>query len=183
MFLEVSLSVGAQLTQGPTCFKQRDAKPLGELPKRLALAQRAGLGHTIEIEGGDELGVHGEGDGRGQLQLIDLLPHIARDKFNGRLHFGYHPLGFIDAIQTPLTELFLLSNTTNRFDLSTEIGSDQVAVSPHAAFEIDKVIGLANGFNALFDLLALLAQTLVLLAGRFKRLLGLLELATLYWTS
>ena len=33
-----------------------------------------------------------------------------------------------------------------------------MAVSTHAAFEVDKVIGLANGLNALFDLLALLGS-------------------------
>jgi hypothetical protein len=64
--------------------------------------------------------VHGEGDSRGQLQLIDLLPDIAGDKFNGRLHFGHHPLGFVDAIETALTEMFLLGNAANiRTDLSS----------------------------------------------------------------
>ncbi len=119
--------------------------------------------------------MHGEGDGRGQLQLFDLLPPIARDKLNGRLHFGYHSFGFIDAIETPLTEMFLLSNGANCLDLSADIGGDELAVSPHATFEVDKVIGLADGLKTLFDLLSLLAQPLVFLAGRCERLLGLLK--------
>jgi len=39
--------------------------------------------------------------------------------------------------------------------VSADIGGDQLAVSTHAAVEVDKVIGLADGLKALFDLLAL----------------------------
>jgi hypothetical protein len=97
---------------------------------------------------------------------MDLLSHITGDKLNGRLHFGHHPLGFVDAIETALAELFVLSKGANRCDVTADIGGDQLAVSTHAAFEIDKVIGLADGLKALFDLLALLGQSLVLTAGR-----------------
>ena len=47
----------------------------------------------------------------------------------------------------------------------TVAGKDLVD-APHAAIEVDKVIGLADGLKALFDLLALLGQSLVLTAGR-----------------
>ena len=75
----------------------------------------------------------------------------------------------------------MLGNPTNGLDLSTDIGGDQLAVSPHSAFEIDKVIGLCDGLKALFDLLALLAQTLVLMIGRFKGLLGLFKTHGRFW--
>ena len=121
LLLEVALGLGTQLTQGPTGLKQRACEDAGEFPKRLAIADGASLGHAIEIKGGDELGVHGEGGGRCQVQLIDLLSHITGDELNGGLHFGYHPLGFIDAIETSLAELFVLGNGANRLDLSTDI--------------------------------------------------------------
>jgi hypothetical protein len=119
------------------------------------------MGYTIEIIGGDELRVHREGDGRRQVPPIDLLSHIPRDKLNGRLHFGHHPLGFVDAIEAALAQVFVLSNGTNHCDVSADIGGDQLAVSTHAAVEVDKVIGLADGLKPLFDLLALLGQSRV----------------------
>jgi hypothetical protein len=119
--------------------------------------------------------MHGEGDGLRQVQPMDLLSHITGDKRNGRLHFGHHPLSFVDAIKAALAELSVLSKGANRFDLRADIGGDQLAVSTHAAFEIDKVIGLADGLKALFDLCALLSQSLVLTAGRFKGVLRMFK--------
>ena len=75
--MELVLSLLAQLAQDAPRFNQRGAKPLGELPKRLAIADGPSLGHAIEILGWDKLGVHGEGGGRHQIELMDLLPHIA----------------------------------------------------------------------------------------------------------
>jgi hypothetical protein len=50
-----------------------------------------------------------------------------------------------------------------------------LAVSTHPAFQVDKVVGLADGLDALFDLMALLGQALVLTASRFEGLLGLFK--------
>jgi len=91
------------------------------------------------------------------------------------LHFRYHPLGFVDARKTAPTQRLLLGHSANRLDVHPDIGGNESTVSTHATFEVDKVIRLAYGLKALFDLLALLAQTLVLLAGRFECLLGLLK--------
>ena len=58
--MELGLSLGAQRAQDAAGFKQRGAKPLGELAKRFAITDGARLGHAIEIVRGKELGVHGE---------------------------------------------------------------------------------------------------------------------------
>lgn len=114
---------------------------------------------------------------------MDLLPHITGDKLKGRLHFGYHPLSFIDPSETALAELFVLGHGANRFYLSADIGGDELAVSTHPAFQVDKVIGLTDGLNALFDLLALLDETFVLLASGVEGLLGLFKTHRDFWRT
>ena len=66
---------------------------------------------------GNEMGVHGVGHRRRQVQLLHLLPHIPRDKLDGRLHFGHHALGFLETIQARLAEMFLLRNGADRVDV------------------------------------------------------------------
>ena len=73
LVMELVLSLGAQRAQDATGFKRRGAKPLGELPKRCAIADGASLGHAIEIIGWDQLGVYGEGCRRCQAQLLDRI--------------------------------------------------------------------------------------------------------------
>ena len=99
--------------------------------------------------------MHREGDGLRQVPPIDLLSHIPGDKLDGRLHFRHDPLGFLDPLETSLAELFVLGDGANALHLRADICGDQPAVAPHAALQVDKVIGLANGLDALFDLCAL----------------------------
>src|SRR5262249_14413947 len=80
--MESALSFRAQRAQGSTGFKQRDAKPLSKLAQWFASAEGASLGHAIEIVRWKQLGVHGEGDGRRQVELSDLVPHITGDKLD-----------------------------------------------------------------------------------------------------
>src|SRR6266849_4109004 len=85
---------------------QPSAEPLGELPKRLAIADASSLGDAIEIIRRHEFGVDGEGDRRRHVELSDLLSDITRDELDGRLHFRHHPLGFLDAFHAALAEPF-----------------------------------------------------------------------------
>ena len=181
--VEVPLSLGTQLTQGPTWLEQGCAQTVSQCSKRLATLDGVSLRYTIEIIGRDEPGMHGEGDGLRQVQPMDLLSHITGDKLNGRLHFGHHPLGFAEAIETALAELCVLSKDAHRFDVRADIGGDQLAVSTYAAFEIDPVIGLANGLKALCDLIALLGQALVLTAGRVSGVLSVFKAYGRFWRT
>jgi hypothetical protein len=113
--------------------------------------------------------------------LIDLLPNITGDKLDSRLHFGHNPLGFVDPIETTLAELFVLGNGANRLNVRADICGDELAVATHTALQVHKVIGLADGLKALFDLLALLGKSLVLTAGRFEGLLGLCKAHRRFW--
>ncbi len=169
------LGFRVHLAQGSTGLTQRGAKALGQLPKRLAFSHRPRLGHSVEIIRGNELGVHGEGRWRHQAQLTDLLPHIPRDERNRGSHFGCHPFGFLDPIQTPLAEVFLLSDGANLIHLRLDVVDNELAVSTHTALEVDKVIRMANRADALGHLLSLLGQALVFTAGRVEFLLGLLQ--------
>ena len=90
-----------------------------------------------------------------------------------RLHFRHHPLGFVDAFQAALAESFLLGNGANLLDVLLDIGGDELAVSAYPALEIDKVVVVANAPDTRLDLFTLLRETLVLMTGRFERLLEL----------
>jgi hypothetical protein len=91
-----------------------------------------------------------------------LLPHIARDELDRRLHFGHDALGFRDLLQARLAETFLLSNGANRSDVLLDIPCNELAVAADTALQVDKVVGVADGAKALRDLLALPGETLVL---------------------
>jgi hypothetical protein len=93
--------------------------------------------------------MHGVGRRLRQVQLTHLLPHIPRDELDGRWHFGYHTLSFRDPIQTRLAEVLLLRNRTNRVDLLVDITRYEFTVAPHAALQVDKVIGVADGADTL----------------------------------
>ena len=181
LVMELVLSHGASRAQDATGLKQRGAKPLGKFPKRLAIADGSRLGHTIEIQRGDELGVHGEGDVRRQVELPDLFVHIPRHERDGGLHVWHHALGFLDALHAALAETFLLGHGANLIDVAVYIGDDALAVSAHPAFEIDKVVVLANAPDTCLDQLTLLGETLVLALGCIERLRGLLQTAGCCW--
>src|SRR5882724_951462 len=181
LVMELVLGLRAQLAQGAPGFKQWGAKPLGEFPKRLAIADGSSLGHAIEIKRWDELGVHGEGDGRRQIELFDLLPHITRDKLDSRLHFRHNALGFLDAREAMLAEPFVLGKGTSLLDVLLEISGNELAVSTHPALQIDTMVVVADGTDAIGDLLAWLGQALVCTTGCFERLCGLLQAHGRLW--
>ena len=106
--------------------------------------------------------MHGERLRRCQLQLLDLLTHLPRDELDGGLHCGHHALGFRDPLQARLAEAFLVSNGAKRADVLLDISCNEFAVATHAALHVHKMVGVANGADALRDLLALSGETLVL---------------------
>ena len=181
LVMEVVLRLRTQRTQGPTKFKQRGAQSLSEFAKRLTIADGSRLGHAIEIVRGDELGVHGQGDGRRQVELSDLLTDITRDELDGRLHFRHHALGFLDAREAMLAEPFVLGNGTSLLDVLLDISGNELAVSTHPALQIDKMVVVANATDTRLDLCTLLSETFVLTTGRFERLLGLLQTQRFFW--
>jgi hypothetical protein len=69
----------------------------------------------------------------------------------------------------------VLSHVANRVYLFVESCRNELAVAPHAALSIDKVIGLADGTDALSDLLSLCAEALVLKARRLRVLFELFQ--------
>jgi hypothetical protein len=169
------LHLRAQRAQDATGFKQRGAQPLGERAKRGALADVLRLGYAIEIIGRDQLGMHGEGDGRRHIELSALLPDITRDKLDGRLHFRHDAFSFVDTFQAARAEPFVLGNRTNLLDVSLNICGDELAVAAYSTLQIDKVVGVADAPETRLDLCALRREPLVLMAGRFERLLGVLQ--------
>ena len=48
-----------------------------------------------------------------------------------------------------LAEMFLLGNSADRIDVLLDIARYQLAVAPHTSLQVDKVVGVANGANAL----------------------------------
>src|SRR4029453_8314322 len=181
LFMELASFLGTQLHQGPTGLNQGGAQSLGECPKRFATADGVSFGHALEIVRGNELGVHGEGDWGRQGELSDQLSDITRDELDGASHFRHHPLGFFDAFHAALTEFLLLGNGANLLDVLLNICGDELAVAAHPAFQIDKVVVVADAPDTRRDLCTLLSETLVLTAGRFECLLGLLQTHECLW--
>ena len=107
------------------------------------------------------MGVHGVGRGRRQVQLTYLLAHIPRDELNGGLHFGHHALGFLDPLHACLAEVFLLGNGADRVDVALDIPGNEFPIATHAARQVDKVVGVADGTDTLGDRLTLLGEALV----------------------
>src|SRR3989442_682893 len=87
-------------------------------------------------ESQSEMGVHGIGRGRRQVQLTHLLTHIPRDELDGRLHFRDDPFGFGNPSQTGLTEPCLLGDRTDCVDLTLDITCNELAVTTYAALHI-----------------------------------------------
>src|SRR5215472_12896352 len=179
--MELLLGCGAQHTQDATRLKQRGPELFSKLAKRFATLDGMCLGDAIEIIGWNQLGVHGKGDRRRDIELLDLLSDITRDELDSRLHFWHHPLGFLDPFQAALAELFLLGNGANLLDMLLDIRGNESTVSAHAALEIDKMVIVANATDTRLDLFALRSEPRVLATGRFERLLGLLQAHGCLW--
>ena len=64
-----------------------------------------------------------------------------------------------------------------------DIPGNELAVATHAALQVDKVVGVANGANALGDLLALPGETLVLVASGCHVLRHLLQARCRLWRT
>src|SRR5438874_12423848 len=75
----------------------------------------------------------------------------------------------------------VLSHAANRVHLCVAICRNELAVSPHASLSIDKVVGLADGTDALSDLLSLRAEALVFEARRLRFLCELLQACGGLW--
>ena len=75
----------------------------------------------------------------------------------------------------------MLRNGANGIHLRLDICRNELAVSTHAALYIDKVVGMADGTDALGDLLALRADALKLLARRLRFLCELLQACGGLW--
>ncbi len=127
------------------------------------------------------MGMHGVGHRRRQVELTDLLSHIPRNKLDRGLHVRNDPLGFVDPVHACLTEAFVLRNGANGVHLRLDICRNELAVSPHAALHIDKVVGLTDATDALGDLLSLGADALKFLARRLRFLFNLLQACGCLW--
>src|SRR5207253_1337034 len=135
----------------------------------------------IELIRGNQLGVHGEGGRRRYIELSDLLSHITRHKLDGRLHFRHDTLGFLDTLHAALAEPFMLGNGAKLLDVPLDSSGNELAVAAHPALEIDTMVVVADATQARLDLCTLLSETLVLTAGRFERVLGVLQAHGLFW--
>jgi hypothetical protein len=173
--MELVVSLRAPCAHDATGGNPRGAKPLGEFPKRFALTDAASLGHAIERRRGHQLGGHGEGDGRRQVERSDLRSDITRDARAGRLHVRHPALGFCDALHAALAEAFLRGPGAHLLDVPWAIRGDAGAVSAHPALEIDTMVVVTEAPETRLDLCTLLGQALMCTAGRFERLLGLLQ--------
>jgi hypothetical protein len=97
------------------------------------------------------------------------------------VYFGHDAFGFRNTIQARLAEMFLLGNGANRVDVLLDISGNELAVATHAAIEVDKVVGMADGTDALGDLFALPGEVLVLLTRGFHGLRSLLQTHGRLW--
>ena len=127
--------------------------------------------------------MHGVGPQRCQVKLTDLRSHIPRNQFDRGLHLRNHSLGFVDPIQAGLTETFVLRHAADRVHLCVDICRNALTVATHAALSIDYVVDLADGTDALRDLLSLRAEALVLEARRLHFLCELLQACGSFWRA
>src|SRR5439155_14893354 len=93
----------------------------------------------------------------------------------------HNSLGFVDPVQACVTEAFVLSHGANGIYLRLDICRNKLAIAPHAARHIDKVVGVADATDALGDLLSLCADALELLARRLRFLCELFQAGGGLW--
>jgi hypothetical protein len=127
--------------------------------------------------------MHGVGPQRWQIKLTDLLSHIPRNKCDRGLPFRNHSLGFVDPIQAGLTETFVLRHASDRVHLCVDICRNELTVATHAALSIDHGVDLADGTDALRDLLSRRAEALMLEARRLHFLGEMLQACGSFWRA
>ena len=127
--------------------------------------------------------MHGVGLQRCPVKLTDLLSHRTRNTFDRGLHCRNHSLGFVDPLQAGLTETFVLRHTADRVHLCVDICRNELTVATHAALSIDHVVDLADGTEALRDLLSLRAEALGLEARRLHCLCEMLQAGGSFWRA
>jgi hypothetical protein len=76
-----------------------------------------------------------------------------------------------------------MSDGANRVDVLLDIPGNARAVATHAALQIDKVVGMADGADALGDRLALPSEALVLVASGCHSLCHLLQVRCRLWRT
>jgi hypothetical protein len=103
------------------------------------------------------------------------MPKAHQPYLDGRLPFGHHALGFRETLQARLAEVFLLGNGADRIDMLLDIPGHELAVSAAPSLQVNTVVSVTNGADALGDRLALPSETLVLLARGFHVLGNLLQ--------
>ena len=126
------------------------------------------------------MGVHGVGRWLRKVELAHLLAHIPRDELDRGLHGGHHALGFLDTLQACLPEVFLLGNGADRVEVVLDIPGNKLAIATDTALQINKVVGMADGTDALSDRFALAREALMLVARGFHGLLKLLQLSATF---
>ena len=77
----------------------------------------------------------------------------------------------------------MLSNGAHRVDVLLDIPRNELAVATHAALQVHKVVGVADGAKALRDLLALPGETLVLVVCSRPILGSLLQAGSRLWRA
>src|SRR5262249_20300647 len=82
---------------------------------------------------------------------------------------------------TCLAEVFLLGNGTDRGDGLLDITGNELAITTHTALQINKMVRLADGADALGDRFTLAGEVLVCVARGCHILLGLLQARFPLW--
>src|SRR5262245_37509 len=173
----------AQPPKGPIGLKQWGAEALSQRTQWRTFHHGASRGHALEVVRWNQMRMHREGLRWCQRQCCDLLAYVSRDELDRRLHFGHHALGFRDPLQAGLAESFLLSNGAKRGDVLLDIPCNELAVAPHAALPVHKMVGVADGAHALRDLLALPGEMRVLVVRCCHSLGRLLQAWSYLWRT
>jgi hypothetical protein len=91
------------------------------------------------------------------------------------MHFGNHAFCFTDSLQARVAEGFLLGNGAEGVDLLLNVAGHQLPIAMDTPLQVNEVVRMADGPNALCDLLALLRQALADLVSSLDHWCGLLQ--------
>src|SRR5713101_792445 len=99
-----------------------------------------------------------------------------------RLRLKSPPAGrYVHVLHAALAEPCVLGHGANLLDVPLDICGNALAVSTHTTRKIDTMVVVADGADAVCDVLTLLSYALVCTAGHFAHLLGLLQAHGLLW--